>query len=1567
MTATSGVFIAAAAPGGPLSPGSTGLSLLSPVAIGKIALEVQLKIASSSPTDRITVAVHVFWNPNLAPIRGDLEAVKSALVTESAATQAPIISWAQTHQMVVLNHFWLTNVIVVTGTQSTITALSNQPQVTSVIPNFAVTLPPNQPGDFVLPSQTQPTWNIAKVRAPDVWEQLGIKGAGVRVATTDTGIEISHPDLAGKLSTDNPNDPTYPGGWIEFDGNGNIVPGSTPHDTFGHGTATLSLIVGGVGKGNGAIGNGFAIGVAPDATAMHALVLPNGGGTFAQVVAGLQWVINPVDQFGNKAGSPARVSSHSWGAGGFQQALVEPIRNMRAAGHVVIAAIGNCGNGCTGSPGNIFDTISAGSTTINDDVSGFSSGAKICKSDWPNPPPDWPDCYLKPEVSAPGENVVVAYPPDTYRYWSGTSFSSPHTAGVATLMVSANPGLSVDEVQKGLQDHAFWQPKYSDTRPDTRYGWGRIDAFESVLPVAFKQGIRGTVTDSSTGQSVSQAKVTLVELGRQTMSKADGTFEVRIPAGTYTLSTTRFAYLDKTIAGVAVPANTFVKQDIALNPAPVGIVSGTVAFNATGIGMPGVLVDVLNIPVTIRAESTWDGTYSLSLPVGTYALKANLDGFSCTGSVGLVVTAGGTTTTSQTCVKLPRAAVLGDWNGQIVSFLKSKGVSADAVTWTFLPPNVAKYDLIVIGTMAGLNGVPSQPLFMSIMNAADAAGTGIMFLDNWGGGFWYSGIQLRSLYMGDPAFRSDNYYIFTPTYYVPFQPVSHPIFNNVVLTNTVWGPAIAHTSASTLFNDHAWFYSFSGQLTTLASMANDGYYNIGQSIAVQQRANNRHILLSSSGPEPFNGFGDWSDASKQLFVNSVNWAARPTTGAVFVTWDTVVDGAWKLSSTPTRSLWSQDTSVPIGVKNVGTASGSTKVSLNVRGMEWASQVATLAPGAQRTLSFSIRHWTTNARGIFVIHDVNPPGKDTAYDISSAHLGGAFIIRPPTVTVNAFTIDVRLDPIPLQDATVEILWKDAGNNPYATNKWFLVAQGTIGKDGSLSFPSSRSRESYTIIVRAQNYGVLVQRSYLETRPVAVDADTSFRFAPTTANSTVVDLKFDAKDVNHDAWVYLTSPDLCPEISKGGCVIYPYSPATLVATPNPYAASVLFAWQTLDARWWYPTKYQLKDWTTPQSYRIDFGGNLLATIGDVRGQQAPSVTVGWDIADSHGWSVALIAYATAGKFAAGSIFGTQDWATVLAAAPTMTTVDPKLTLFSPGGKILNTGTISWADRPKGITFDPSGAGVSSLLLRSDTGPWMLQIAANSRAVVPAQTIEGWVVFPGATIDVRVTFDAPMANTTSVALQEILPSGPDVAFTGDYVVTGSQPRFYSNGQWVWAAGDYKNGEILTVTYKLRVKSDATIGDHAIVGNILTGTGSTRATAGMRNLRVVAEPKGAVSGYVEDIAGEAFSGAAVQLSQGSTVIASGTTDSLGSYVVLAPKGDYTLCVSRVGYTTACRPITLSLGQLTLQAVKGDWTANGVSGFAPMPEHPSLMYVLRVLDRWTNGEIKTSTVAVLINKWKGA
>jgi hypothetical protein len=77
-----------------------------------------------------------------------------------------------------------------------------------------------------------------------VWEQLGIFGDGVRVATLDTGVAIDHPDLEGRMVTDDPGDPTFPGGWMEFDEDGNLV-SSEPHDSALHGTHVAGTIHGG--------------------------------------------------------------------------------------------------------------------------------------------------------------------------------------------------------------------------------------------------------------------------------------------------------------------------------------------------------------------------------------------------------------------------------------------------------------------------------------------------------------------------------------------------------------------------------------------------------------------------------------------------------------------------------------------------------------------------------------------------------------------------------------------------------------------------------------------------------------------------------------------------------------------------------------------------------------------------------------------------------------------------------------------------------------------------------------------------------------------------------------------------------------------------------------------------------------------------------------------------------------------------------------------------------------------------------------------------------------------------
>lgn len=436
------------------------------------------------------VVVKVRWNSDLEPIKFNHDAVIAELKAEAARTQESVIKYLQKKaDTKVLNTFWLTNIILIETDASTIRELATFRTVERIVANFNITLPDNEIVSYLTASTSgSTTWNVERVRAPEVWEVLGITGEGIRFATTDTGVDITHQDLAGTLYTDDPTDPTYPGGWIEFDSNGHIVQGSVPHDAgglyYGHGTATYGLIVGNAEGPHGPIG------VAPGARGlgMHALTLPGGGGTYVQHIAGLQWCIDPVDQYGNPAGSPARVSSHSWGwHGGYFSEFIEPIRNMWYSGHFVVAAIGNEGEGTSRTPGDVFECIAAGATDVDDYVWSSSSGRTIERDQWTDPPADWPRYWVKPDLSAPGDNVTVPYPGNQYVYWSGTSFASPHVAGSAVLMLSANPTLTPTQIEDALKWTAVWYDHYYSTRPDTRYGWGRIDAYEATLQV-LRQG-----------------------------------------------------------------------------------------------------------------------------------------------------------------------------------------------------------------------------------------------------------------------------------------------------------------------------------------------------------------------------------------------------------------------------------------------------------------------------------------------------------------------------------------------------------------------------------------------------------------------------------------------------------------------------------------------------------------------------------------------------------------------------------------------------------------------------------------------------------------------------------------------------------------------------------------------------------------------------------------------------------------------------------------------------------------------------------------------------------------------
>ena len=369
--------------------------------------------------------------------------------------------------------YYLVNAIEVNGGPFLRAYLSSRPEVDRILDSQHLRpLPapvPVSSGDTSAPSE--PPWNITSIGADRVWKELGITGEGIVVGQSDSGVQGDHPALRDSYrGRDGQNDYNWLDPWNHT---------RTPSDIGGHGTHTLGSIVGQGG-----------IGVAPGAEWFGCVNLARNLGNPAEYLNCLQFMLAPYPQGGNsfKDGDPTRaahVINNSWGCppieGCDTNALAPAVSALRAAGIFVVASAGNEGPRCgsVSDPIAIYDAaFSVGALDRFGSLAPFSSRGPVTVDG---------SQRVKPDIVAPGVDVLSSMPKNTFAPNSGTSMAGPHVVGVVALMWSAQPKLigNIDRTEQILIETA--RP-YTGTldqcagrgRPDNDVGYGLVDAYAAV-------------------------------------------------------------------------------------------------------------------------------------------------------------------------------------------------------------------------------------------------------------------------------------------------------------------------------------------------------------------------------------------------------------------------------------------------------------------------------------------------------------------------------------------------------------------------------------------------------------------------------------------------------------------------------------------------------------------------------------------------------------------------------------------------------------------------------------------------------------------------------------------------------------------------------------------------------------------------------------------------------------------------------------------------------------------------------------------------------------------------------
>ncbi|MFE2285296.1 S8 family serine peptidase [Streptomyces sp. NPDC059443] len=389
-----------------------------------------------------------------------------------------------------------------------------------------------------------------QVNATAAWA-AGFDGTGTKVVVLDTGVDLEHPDLKGRVAEAK-----------------NFTDSDTAEDRQGHGTHTTSTV-----GGSGAASGGAKKGVAPGAQLLSGKVLNDSGyGLDSWIIAGMQWAVDSkADVVSMSLGDPSQLSCDDPMA-----AATEALAKSSNTLFVIAAGNSGPGNNTVSSPGCAPSVLTVGAVDRDDSTASFSSRG-----------PAGLQHTLKPEIAAPGVGISAANMGGrgvyAYQSMSGTSMATPHVAGAAAIVKQRHPDWTPQQIKAALVGSADTAIP-GDVRET---GGGRLDV---------KAAIDTTVTSASSLQGGAydwpqdRSDRTSVEVPYTNTGDKPVTLNLSVEKVTGNDGSAvrgQVARLDKRT--VTVPAGATVKVPLALDPSAklersqYGDVAGRVVATANGV------------------------------------------------------------------------------------------------------------------------------------------------------------------------------------------------------------------------------------------------------------------------------------------------------------------------------------------------------------------------------------------------------------------------------------------------------------------------------------------------------------------------------------------------------------------------------------------------------------------------------------------------------------------------------------------------------------------------------------------------------------------------------------------------------------------------------------------------------------------------------------------------------------------------------------------------------------------------------------------------------------------------